>query len=293
MPTVTCFGEVLWDVFPNHKKVGGAPLNVALRLKSFGINSYIISRTGKDQNGEELIKYVLDNKLDISTIQIDKTFKTGVVNVMLDEMGSATYEIEYPVAWDKIEVNERSIDTVKESDAFIFGSLVCRDTISKRSLFTLLECAKFKVFDVNLRPPHYSIALLVELMGKADLIKCNDEELEEICTALSFESNDIQDQIEFLSKKTNTNKICITRGGNGAILFIDGRYYSNNGYKIKVGDTVGAGDSFLASLVFKFLSKEKFQESLDFASAVGSIVASKNGANPKVPPNDILEILEN
>ncbi|RLD77822.1 MAG: carbohydrate kinase, partial [Bacteroidetes bacterium] len=129
MPIVTCFGETLWDVFPIYKKIGGAPLNVALRFHSLGIDTHIISRIGNDYMGHELLKYVSKNKLNTDEIQIDDQFKTGVVNVSLNEKGSASYEIEYPVAWDKIKLTNSNIDIVSSSDAFIFGSLACRDKV--------------------------------------------------------------------------------------------------------------------------------------------------------------------
>ncbi len=293
MLNVVCYGEVLWDVFPTHKKIGGAPLNVALRLNSFGVNTNIISSIGNDQNGRELLKYATNNKLDDATIQINDQYETGCVNVTLDEKGSASYEIAYPVAWDKIELTNNSIEKVKASDAFIFGSLACRDNVSKNTLIKLLTHAKFKVFDVNLRPPHYTMDLLLDFMKKADFIKCNDDELEEICHALDFDSDEMHKQIEFLAKKTSTSKICITRGRDGALLFTDGKYYANNGYLINVADTVGAGDSFLAALIYKLLSNTSLQQALDFAIAVGTLVVSKSGANPTLSNSQILDFIEN
>ena len=293
MLNVVCYGEVLWDVFPNHKKIGGAPLNVALRLNSFGVHTNIISSIGNDQNGRELLKYINEHKLDDTTIQINNQYQTGCVNVTLDKNGSASYEIAYPVAWDKIELTDNAIEKVKASDAFIFGSLACRDNVSKNTLIKLLTHAKFKVFDVNLRPPHYKMDLLLDLMKKADFIKCNDDELEELCHSLTFKSNNMQEQIEFLAKKTNTSKICITRGGDGAILLIDGKYYANDGYVISVADTVGAGDSFLATLVSKLLSKVEYQECLDMACGIGALVASKKGANPALSNSQVLGFIEN
>jgi len=157
----------------------------------------------------------------------------------------------------------------------------------------LIEHARFSVFDVNLRAPFYSIEVLVDLMNKADFIKCNDDEILEITKELGFISKSLEECMRFLSKTTKTDKICVTKGGNGALLFCDNQFFKNNGYKVIVADTVGAGDSFLASLVFKLLSKEGFQESLNFATAVGSIVASKKGANPLVSLNDVLSISRN
>jgi fructokinase len=292
MLTITCFGEVLWDVFPTHKKIGGAPLNVALRLQSFDINTHIISRIGSDKNGKELSKYIKENGLDTSTIQIDQIFKTGCVNVTLDNRGSATYEIETPVAWDKIEVTDQTIEIVKNSNAFIFGSLACRDKATKNTLINLLQYATFKVFDVNLRPPFYSMSLLLDLMNKSDLIKCNDEELNEICTALGFDSTTIIEQIKFLSQLTQTKQICVTKGKDGAVLFYNNLFYSNNGYPVKVADTVGAGDSFLATLINRLLNKKTPDDALNFACAVGALVASKKGANSKMTQSEIFNFIE-
>jgi len=289
IPHVVCFGEVLWDVFPSHKKIGGAPLNVTLRLNSFGINAKIISSIANDQNGRELLEYMSENKLDTSTVQINDQFRTGCVNVTLDEKGSATYEIAYPVAWDKIQLTDKSIERVKASDAFIFGSLACRDEISKNTLLELLSYAKFKVFDVNLRAPYYSMALLLDLMKKADFIKCNDEELKEICIDLSCSQEKMEDQIEFLSKETRTDKICVTKGKDGAILLYNDHIYYSKSYPVEVVDTVGAGDSFLAGLISKILFEENPKEALEYACAIGGLIASKKGANPKLTNEEILE----
>jgi len=292
MPKVTCFGEVLWDVFPTHKKIGGAPLNVALRLQSLGINTHMISRIGNDDNGRDLLKYANENQLNTNEIQIDDHYKTGIVNVYLNEKGSASYKIEYPVAWDKIELTNANIEIVKSSDAFIFGSLACRDEVTKNTLINLLQYASYKVFDVNLRPPHYTIELLMDLMKKADFIKCNDEELEELSIHLKFKSNSLEKQILFLSKKTNTKHICVTKGKDGALLYINNQFFNNKGYSVKVVDTVGAGDSFLATLISNILQNKDPKEALNFACAVGALVAGKEGANPKLLQTEILNFIE-
>ncbi len=293
MPKVTCFGEVLWDIFPTHKKIGGAPLNVALRIQSFDIQTNIISRVGDDYDGKRSLDHIKENGIDISTIQVDKNHKTGCVNVTLDSAGSASYEIEYPVAWDKIEISEKNIEIVRSSDAFIFGSLVCRDEVSKRTLLKLLQYGNFKVFDVNLRPPFYSIELLIQLMNKVEFIKCNDDELHEICNVLGSKATSIEGQVKFLSKNTHTKQICVTKGKDGAVLLYNDQYYSHKGYPIKVIDTVGAGDSFLATLISKLLKGSKPEDALDYACAVGAMVAGKPGANPQITTSEILNFIKN
>jgi fructokinase len=205
----------------------------------------------------------------------------------LDENGSAQYEIEYPVAWDKIEVTEKVVETIRSSDAFIFGSLACRDEVSRNTLLDLLQYATYKVFDVNLRPPFYTMEVLLKLMNKADFIKCNDEELREICTALDIDSASITEQIKFLAHHTQTKQICVTKGNDGAVLFFDSQFYSNSGYLVKVADTVGAGDSFLATLISQLLFKKNPDEALNYACAVGALVAGKEGANPTLLDSEI------
>ncbi|HZJ36483.1 MAG TPA: PfkB family carbohydrate kinase, partial [Gillisia sp.] len=130
-----CFGEVLWDVFSDEARIGGAPLNVASRLSASGIETEIISRIGTDRKGKEILTYLKSNNVCTENIELDATYPTGMVNVTLSSSGSATYEIAYPSAWDKIEVSGSSRNSVSKADVFIFGSLVCRDKISRNTLF--------------------------------------------------------------------------------------------------------------------------------------------------------------
>lgn len=280
--TAVSFGEILWDVFPSHKKIGGAPLNVALRLQSFGIDTHIISGIGDDKLGSDILKYLNKTDLNIDSIQkLDSN--TGQVLVTLDTSGSATYDIEFPAAWDSIQLQKEDIEKVSNSNVFVYGSLSSRNETSKQTLIELQKHSNFKVFDVNLRPPFYNKILLKELLFSADLIKFNDEELEEICTlfSLNFE-NTIESQVKAMIDYTKASKICVTRGAEGAVLFADNKFYYNHGVPTVVVDTVGAGDSFLASLIYKLLINTPYQESIDFACKIGSIVAGKEGANPTI-----------
>lgn len=288
------YGEILFDVFEKEKKIGGAPLNLALRIKSFGLDVAVISAIGNDQNGIELKNYIEKNGINTQSIITVPNHKTGVVNVFLDERGSATYDIAFPAAWDFININEEIKSIVQEAEIFFFGSLACRNEVSKNTLFEILESnvKMFKVFDVNLRAPHYKIEVLEELMKKSDFIKFNDDEILEIASIMGTSSVQLEDNIWFIAEKTNTKSICVTRGKHGSILLWDGKIYYNEGYTVKVTDTVGAGDSFLAALITKLNETKNPQFSLDFASAVGAIVASKRGANPKIKKTEIEYFLE-
>lgn len=286
-----CFGEILYDVFPDRERIGGAPLNVASRLSGLGISTEMISKVGDDEKGEKLISYLESKNIKTKNISKDPNFPTGVVNVKLSESGSATYEIAHPVAWDKIEISKAIKNSVKNADAFIFGSLICRDEVSRKTLFELLPEAKYRIFDINLRPPYYEKEVLEKLMEQADFIKFNDDELFEIAEMIGSKHNSLEQNLHFISEKTNTKTICVTKGRHGAVLLKDGVRYYNSGFKVKVKDTVGAGDSFLASLIAGLLKEEEPQNTLDFACAVGALVAGKEGANPEISRDNIKKFM--
>ena len=290
---VVCFGEVLWDVLPTGKIAGGAPMNVAIRLKSLGIDSQIISRTGKDDSGTALKNIISQYQVTTALVQEDEKISTGEVLVKLDTQGIATYDIVYPSAWDKIEITDANRTVVQHADAFVFGSLACRDAVSRQTLLELLSIAKYKIFDVNLRPPFYNIALIELLMEQADFIKLNNEELIIIATAMGAGTIDIEECIQFIAKRTNTNIICITKGKDGAILFAENKYWSHAGFTVKVVDTIGSGDSFLAALIVQLLAGIEYVKAVEYACAVGALVAMHKGANPVLKDEEIKQLINN
>lgn len=291
MIKVTCFGEVLWDVFPTHRKIGGAPLNVAVRLQSLQNEVAVISSVGKDEMGDLVVAFLKENKVDVSGLQVDEKYLTGIVDVTLDETGSASYDIMQPRAWDNITLTKTAKELTKTADVFVYGSLASRDLVSRATLYELLKIAKYKVFDVNLRKPYYSAEVLSHLMNEADFIKFNDDEIFEIAGMLGSDSQTLEVTILFIAQKTNTDCICVTLGSKGAILYFEGKFYSNPGYKITVADTVGAGDSFLGTLINKLVKKEDPQNAIDYACAIGALVASREGANPKIEEAEINELM--
>lgn len=286
-----CFGEVLWDIFPTHKKIGGAPLNVALRMNSLGVETTMISRVGADENGEDILSFLSSQEITTDLIQVTKEYKTGAVHVMINEKGNASYDILYPSAWDKIVETEIMDKVISEADVFVFGSLASRDEVSRETLISLLDKAKYKVFDANLRAPYYTTEILNNLMQKADFIKLNDEELREISRELGSPYNSFEQNIKFIAEKTNTKQVCVTKGEFGAVLYYNDKFYYNSGYFIKVVDTVGAGDSFLASLIVKLLRGKSPQKALNYACAVGALVAGQEGANPKISEKEIKKFM--
>lgn len=288
---ISCFGEVLWDVFPDGRRVGGAPLNMCLRLNSFGIKANIISGVGVDELGTELIDFVQSHGVSTEFIAHNAEKKTSTVQVTLDNSGSASYEIVADTAWDNITLSHELLNEVSHSDIFVFGSLVGRNDVSFNTLSSLLDHANFKVFDVNLRAPHYTKDMLIDLMNRADFIKLNDDELYEIAQDMGSPFHSLEQNLEFIATKTNTKYLCVTKGRHGALLKIESDYFYNSGYLIKVVDTVGAGDSFLGSLMYQLCTSDDAQQAVDFACAVGALVAQNKGATPELSMSDIQKFI--
>ena len=291
MSRVVSFGEILWDKLPSGKVPGGAPLNFAYRLNSFQNSLSIISKVGDDSLGKGLTDFLNKNGLDTEHIQISKIYKTGEVNVSINKNGIADYDILNPVTWDDISLNLKNIELTKNSSVFVFGSLICRNMTSRRTLKELLKITPFKLFDINLRSPYYNMNLIEELMLSSDFIKFNYEEIEEICTLYIKKKGTLENMIETISEKTKTKNICVTMGEKGACYYTNNSFYYQDGFKISVLDTVGAGDSFIATLVEGILNKMKPQKILKKACAVAALVASKKGATPLVSVTEINDLL--
>ncbi|HPI12331.1 MAG TPA: carbohydrate kinase [Catalimonadaceae bacterium] len=285
-PNLVCFGEILWDVLPTGKIAGGAPMNVAYHANNMGLTTTMISRAGDDESGRELIGFLNGKGLDTGYIQTDPVQQTGIVQVTLNEKGSATYEIVQPVAWDYINITEEAVSLVSQADAFVFGSLACRNTESKNTLLKLIESAKLKVFDVNLRTPFYDVELVEELLLKADVLKLNDEELEIIAAWIGIEGDELE-QAEFVRTKYRIDTLILTKGRKGAVCLTEEGYHSHPGFSIKVKDTIGAGDAFLAAFMVKTLNGFSVSDSLEFACGMGALAATKAGGMPEITQNEI------
>ncbi|MBR9922243.1 MAG: carbohydrate kinase [Bacteroidetes bacterium] len=285
------FGEVLWDMLPDGKQPGGAPMNVAYHLNCLGVNSAMISCIGDGPSGKELKAFLESKGIDTRLIQVDPKHPTGRVEVSLDAGGSPSYDIVTSVAWDFIQLpadhgSPMLAEEVAGADAFIFGSLACRSKTSRDTLFTLLESAKKRVFDVNLRTPWFDKDLVDVLMQESDILKMNDEELELIAGWYDIQGNQTE-KLEMLFKMFDPDLIIMTRGGNGAVCFTENGLSEQSGFPVKVVDTIGSGDAFLAGFLSKYLQRESIQSCLEFACRMGAFVAGRKGATPeyKTPPS--------
>ena len=278
MNNILCFGEILWDTFGDEKVAGGAPMNVARHLVQQGANVLFASRVGTDASGKGLVKFLKESGLYSNLIQLDDKLPTCEVTVQLDKDGHATYIIPQPVSWDNIQLEDALEDAAKRASAIVYGSLACRDVITRDSLLNLLgETTALKIFDVNLRPPHYTLSTIETLLAGANVIKMNEDEA---ALLIGGNTENIKENIIEFQKKHNAQTICITRGENGAIVWHDHQFYEHPGFKVQVVDTDGAGDSFLAAFVNGLLKKQPMTQIMERACKIGAFVAGKRGANP-------------
>jgi len=288
---IICFGEVLWDVFPTHKIAGGAPLNVCFHANNLGLNAQIISALGNDALGEELKEFLIQNTISTDFIHTNDTLSTSTVDIKLSAQGNAIYTIVENVAWDALLIDDSIRSAVTQADVLIFGSLACRSEHNFEVLLELIEKAQKTVFDVNLRPPFYEQSIIEQLLHKANIVKMNDDELDEITGWYSLKE-DLKDKMTFIIDKFNFETLIITAGKDGAYCMHDGILLHQKGFLVDVKDTVGSGDSFLAALVYKMLSAAPWEECLQFACATGSLLATKNGGTHKVDENRIQEFIQ-
>lgn len=288
MPVV-CFGEMLWDVLPTGKQPGGAPLNVAVHLHNFGLAAQLISRVGHDDLGTELLAFVEGKGLSTQYVQRGETHLTGVVKANVRNSHEVTYKIVQPVAWDYIQYAEALSTLAETADAFVFGSLAARSSTTRETLYRLLQRAAFRVFDVNLRAPHYSRDVVTYLLRQADLVKLNHHELAELMGW--FGASAAEDTaLHWLAERFDLQAVCVTKGADGAVLWAGGQLYASPGIAVQVQDTIGSGDAFLAALLKGWLAGEAPAALLRFACAAGSLVATYQGATPAISTAQVLAL---
>jgi len=288
---IVCFGEILWDILPGGAKPGGAPMNVAFHLKKFGQRPGTLTRVGMDEKGHALKDLLSQQDISLELVQDDPIYPTGIVTATPDENNNMSYDIIRPVAWDFIELETSHQKIMQDADYFLFGSLAARSQTSHDTLFALIEMANKKVLDINLRPPHFNKKVVSDLFAKADILKLNEDELELVTGWFSGYSN-MEDRIAHLQDRFDIPSVIVTLGADGAILRQKGYMYRHAGYQVKVADTVGSGDSFLAAFLSKTIEGATPSESLTFAAAVGATVASRSGAWANYTLEDVQHLID-
>ncbi|MBN3519516.1 carbohydrate kinase [Algoriphagus lutimaris] len=283
---VVVFGEMLWDCLPNGAVPGGAPMNVALNLHQLGLDSKLISAVGKDNDGKKLLDFL--NSFQFQTNLIQQLEEYGTSKVLVDDSDpeNIKYDIISPVAWDFIKWNKNMDQLVAESDAFVFGTLGVRNPESLTTLLKLLHHETLRFFDANLRSPYYDFEIIETLLGFADVLKINEDELVIFADFFNVKPT-IKSVCYHLDQHFPMDLICVTKGSAGALIYKKGEIIEHPGYKVKVADSIGAGDAFLSGFIKGYLENKPLSETLDFACKLGAFVASKKGGTPNYSISDL------
>ena len=278
---VVCYGEILWDILPDGPQPGGAPLNVAYHLKKQGVETSIISRIGDDENGHKLA-FLLDSwGINKALIQTDYQYPTSEVIAKMNNGNEVSYEIIFPVAWDFIDYSKIIAEKVQPTTYFVYGSLSSRNDTSRETLFEFLEKDCIKVFDINLRPPFVNRDLLEVLLSKADIVKFNQSELEMAQLLFGGPFSNEASQIRFIQERFGIKEIIVTKGEFGASYYKGNKVYNAWGSEVKVTDTIGSGDSFLAAFIANHCLKKDPAVIIKNAVAMGAFIATKKGGCPE------------
>jgi fructokinase len=282
-------GELLWDVLPGGKQIGGAPANLAYISGLLGDWGVIASRIGADDLGDEIRKKLISLGVDTSYLQVDHTYPTGTVNVRVDPDGQPIFDIAAPVAWDFIDFTRDWESLARRADAVYFGTLGQRyphSVATTKAFIAAVRRGALKVFDANLRQSFFSPEVIAESLELANMMKLNHDELPRVAEMLGLTYDGEKSSAERLRRAYGLKLVCVTRGERGSLIVTEDGADEHPGFPVRVVDTVGAGDAFTATLIHHFLQGSSPTASLsainDAANRMGSWVASHAGGTPPV-----------
>ncbi|MCH1402501.1 MAG: carbohydrate kinase, partial [Schleiferiaceae bacterium] len=282
-----CFGEVLWDLFPSGAKPGGAPMNVAIHAQNLGLESAVISAIGTDKRGQSLLDILQERGVNTGFITRGD-HSTGTVTVDTSNPSEVRYTIDEPSAWDFIGTPEISWEP---GDLLLHGSLATRNKHSYQALKALRAQASTRVFDLNLRAPFIDSDRILELLEGTEIVKVNQEEYALLAQWLKIDT-DPEVGFEAMYERMGTQELLVTRGSQGALWVNNLGTLQSKVFPVTVKDTVGAGDSFLAAMLFGNSHLLEPKQTLDYATALGAMVASKEGANPLISTTELKAFID-
>jgi fructokinase len=285
-------GELLWDMLPSGKRLGGAPANFSVMAGRLGSHAVILSRIGRDDLGREAVHLLDPLPADTAHLQVDTVHETGQVTVSFQD-GQPEYTIHRPAAWDSLELSDAWVRLAERADAICFGSLAQRSVEARQTIQTLAaqtpsRCVR--VFDVNLRRPYYSSEVIQESLELATVMKMNDAEVPLVLALLGMpvenegQAGDLRSGAERLLAEFSTlEMVAITRGPHGSLLVKREEWHEHPGFPAKVADTIGAGDAFTAAMTHYLLRGAELSVLNEAGNRWGSWVASQSGAMPPLP----------
>ena len=284
-PAILSCGEVLWDLFPDGERFGGAPANFACHAAILGGDVTMLSAVGDDRHGREAMHILRLNGIDVGLLQTISDAPTGTVGIELDTKGKPTFTIHEGSAWDHLAWTEELESHIQQLDAIYFGTLGQRGEQSRATIHRALNLAKtnnvYRVLDVNLRKPFFDDALIREAITQANVLKLSDDELPTVAVACSIVTAvEPEATLRSLLGRFDLDFVVMTRGAAGALLVTPDVTVDQPGIPTEVIDTVGAGDAFTAAFLLGLLRGEPHAKNLHKACSIASVTCSHSGAVP-------------
>ena len=284
-PIVVGIGELLWDLFPEGKRLGGAPMNFCYHAQQLGAKGIPVSAVGSDELGQELRQVLFEKGIVDSFVETVSRLPTGTVSVALDPNGKPAYAIHEPVAWDALSHADSLVRLAQRTDAVCFGSLAQRNPLSRSTIQLFLKAmppSSLRIFDVNLRQDFHSKEIVDESLRLANILKLSDEELPVLAEMFGL-SGSAAEQLEALRERFGLVLVAYTRGAAGSLLVSADATSDHPGCPGSAVNSVGAGDSFTAALCLGLLNGNKLDEINEHANRVATFVCSQDGATPTLP----------
>ncbi|WP_205747780.1 carbohydrate kinase [Desulforhopalus sp. IMCC35007] len=284
-PVIAGIGEILWDVIDSSEELGGAPVNFAYHTGALGAESYAISTVGDDNRGRAALSTLERQQMSTDHITVIGGATTGYVLAEVDDQGVASYTFPDDVAWDRLSIRQCTKELAARLDAVCFGSLVQRSDISRKAVMDYLSLVRedtLKVFDVNLRQHFYTEAIIRSSLEVADVVKLNDEEIVHIARMENLKGT-AEAQLKALVERYELELAVLTCGGEGSLLVSASEISKHTGRQTDIVDTIGAGDSFTATVILGLLKGYTLDTINDNANQVAAFVCSQKGAMPHLP----------
>jgi len=281
---IVAIGEILWDVFPDGERLGGAPFNFAAQGARLGHRTALLSAVADDARGRRALDEARRLAVSTDLIQTVPSPPTGEVTVDVDEGGQPDYVIHRPAAYDRVELTDAAAEALMTNppEWIYFGTLLQTDTAARATTLRLLDAAPGarRLYDVNLRKDSYSRELLRQLLPLATVLKLNAGETAEVRRLFGEPESDMETFAQEYAARYGYEGVCVTLGADGCHVLWDGREVRAGSYPVTVRDAVGSGDAFAAAFVHGVSSGWTTEETADFANRVGSLIASRPGAVP-------------
>jgi fructokinase len=283
MKRITSIGEVLFDVYPDGKRLGGAPFNFIYHIIKLIGKANFVSKIGNDQNGDEILQLLLERNISSEFIQIDKDHKTGIAKTKLNEKKIPEFIIEENVAYDFIELTSPIEKLISEkTDCFYFGTLAQRSEKSRNTVQKLAANPNVKcICDLNIRQNYYSPRIIEQSLSAADVLKLNEDELALVNKLVIKSEVNKAEAVGKIMRSFNIELLCVTKGSSGAVLYKDGRENYYNIKNDKVVDTVGAGDAYASMLCIGYLMNWDIEKINKLASEFANDIVKVKGALPE------------